>query len=836
MVSGAVAFAYEILWARLLGHVLGGSLYAFATMLAAFLLGIALGGLGGAALAKTRRSSALALAACEVATGVFTAITFFAVEAWSTSGDLVGSLPFSGQVVLCVLVLLPATLCLGATFPLAVRSLAEGPGEAGLLSGRVYSWNTLGAIIGAVGAGYFLIPAIGFALTFKVGVVLNLFLGAVVLIALRPVRFGWAAAVGAVALAALILYRPSPPLGLITNSPIERNVDEAGFNPALLDYKVGHSATVALMKWRGSFVIRTNGLPEALVYPKGGEALPYSGIRWMTVLPKILRPETESMLVVGFGSGEAVEAVPEGINTIDVIELEEEVLQFNREIASERAIDPLADPRITVIVNDARGALRLTDKHYGAIVSQPSHPWTAGASHLYTQEFVELAAEHLTEDGVLVQWLGVEFVDERLLGSYAATLLEVFPHVQLYRISSNFLFVASPTSLEDPYLPGVQPDGSLFHLSGQRTISYVEDVLAVLKLDEAGCRLLAQGHAPITDDRNLMATHGAMSSGPFEELTLDGASDLLAPYHFLNRDSRPVLESLADTDLDYAYLAESLAREGGGADLVKFRTELLSDPDRWVAEAQKSLDGSPETALAKATQALEKDPGNADALVLAARARIELVARVFGARRPPIEFSELTESDSELATSIAALPDEARAVLEAEFWARTGQVSRVAEVLPLLEDLDDTRSPLFGSAMRARLQYLISSDGKSQDKREADHLAAAKLLDRVLAVPELIQPTLIAARLQLAQAYGDIDYQIALGWFLAVIAEDTALKRPGGTNSSRFIIGKILSYYRTGGTDSDPEFSDTRIADFFQELRRDYPPEVLPKTEIRSIR
>ena len=51
--------------------------------------------------------------------------------------------------------------------------------------------------------------------------------------------------------------------------------------------------------------------------------------------------------------------------------------------------------------DDARGALLLTDAHYGAVVSQPSHPWTAGSAHLYTREFFALCLEHLGPQGVL---------------------------------------------------------------------------------------------------------------------------------------------------------------------------------------------------------------------------------------------------------------------------------------------------------------------------------------------------------------------------------------------------------------------------------------------------
>ena len=134
---------------------------------------------------------------------------------------------------------------------------------------------------------------------------------------------------------------------------------------------------------------------------------------------------------------------------IDVIELEPKVIEANRETSALRKRNPLADPRVNIIVNDARGALRLTSRRYDAIVSQPSHPWTAGASHLYTREFMQLAHDHLTADGVFVQWMNVIFMDEDLLRSLTATLLSVFPEVRVYRPDPNtVVFLASDAPLD----------------------------------------------------------------------------------------------------------------------------------------------------------------------------------------------------------------------------------------------------------------------------------------------------------------------------------------------------------------------------------------------------
>ena len=148
-VSGAVSFTYEVLWTRLLGHLLGGSVYAFATMLATFLTGIAVGSwLASGRLASDRGSAAAGFVWAQVGAGLLSLGAYLAVdsapswvERWGASGDL----RLVADAAICAAILLPGTLCIGATFPLAVRVLARSQDEAGPASARVYAWNTVGA-------------------------------------------------------------------------------------------------------------------------------------------------------------------------------------------------------------------------------------------------------------------------------------------------------------------------------------------------------------------------------------------------------------------------------------------------------------------------------------------------------------------------------------------------------------------------------------------------------------------------------------------------------------------------------------------------------------------
>ena len=429
LVSGAVSFSYEVLWSRLLTHLLGGSLQGFTTMLATLLAGIALGSAVASRVAKSPERAARGFAWAQLGTAALSLMTFSLLDQvpalFRALSVQTGAQLFADAVAGAV-ILLPAALCIGATFPFAVRVLARHEADAGPASARVFAWNTLGAIAGAVGAGFFLIPALGYAGALTLGVATNLALALAATLSGsgKRRRVAWVAAVGLCFFAVLPL---DPPWNLLRASAVGGDVgagDTAYFG-------VGRSATVLLVRRNGGWRLRSNGLSEARVVPRGGNVGGSSLLpQWLGAMASLARPEARSLLVVGLGGGSLLEAVPRLIESIDVVELEPEVIAANRTIASQRRADPLSDPRVRLVVNDARGALLLTDKRYDAIVSQPSHPWRPGASHLFTREFFELAREHLVPSGVLVQWMTPRFADAALLRTLVATLLEVFPHVR----------------------------------------------------------------------------------------------------------------------------------------------------------------------------------------------------------------------------------------------------------------------------------------------------------------------------------------------------------------------------------------------------------------------
>ena len=478
--------------------------------------------------------------------------------------------------------------------------------------------------------------------------------------------------------------------------------------------------------------------------------------------------------------------------------------------------------------------LKLTDDRYDAIVSQPSHPWTAGASHLYTREFLELAREHMNANGVFVQWLGANFVDEDLFRSFAATMLAVFPHTQLYLLGDNFVFVGSGMSLEAPFLDEAHDNGSLIHLSEYSKIAFVEDLLATLQLDEAGCRKLAAEHPPITDDKNLMATHHLPGTHLTDALNeREVMKRVLGPIHYLNQAKPSILSGFSDRVIDYAYLARLLQTSPRNVDLRSFQQNILPEVDQLMLKAASTLDRTPDQSLNQARAALQRDPLHAHAHSLEALALSRLARRDWSTSLRgdmPQEFTQFIASDAALESAVGKLTEQQQQVLAAEFLVGTNQVPRVRELEAGLRSFDDHRDPLFQAAARVRLRYLLDPTDKSVQRQTEDQREAARLLDDLLGLPLFNQPSQIAARISLAHLFGEHDYLTATGWILArKLASTPANASPAFKNMFRQLLGQILAPFATKMPDGRLQVSDPVMSQFYHDVLRQFGADVLPE-------
>jgi spermidine synthase len=757
--SGAVSFGYEVLWFRLLGQLLGGSTAAFSTMLASFLAGIALGSAIASRFAKTRSAAALGFGVAQLGTGVSAWLAFRASDllpGWANSlGVSVNAL--APGALLAIAMLLPLTLCIGSTFPFAVRLLARDASDASAASARVYAWNTLGSIVGAIGTGYFLLPWLGFIGTLVVAVLANLTLAIVTAsFAQRgeaerspsgliepPPRRALAAAAGVAAL--LLALVPTPlPGRLLRTSPLG-----GAYAGEFTHFAVGRSSTVALLDDGVGWRLTNNGLPESFIRPQGYPP-ERAAAHWLSILPVLLRPEIAHMVIVGLGAGITLSAVPSTVVSVDVIELEPEVVAANRAVPARAGGDPLADPRVALRLGDARGALVLADRRWDAIVSQPSHPWTAGASHLYTREFSALVHSRLSPRGVFVQWIGAAFVDlERLRALIAAQTAE-FANVQVYRPEGGAIVMVASDAPFDPLATAAQAIAATPRDFAAAQITRVEDVVAALVLDADGARAFAAGAQPNTDDRNLFATSDRPSSRQPPGGWLEAAF----------REHDPL--ALHADSLDLAILARSLDRIGHAGRGRRLAKQLDAAPrdvlSGWLSIAAQH----PERAHPLFAAALASDPAQSAAAIGLA----------------------LTDAKADA----ARLPERARAVIEAQ---------RASDSIPARERdaLLAQWKPgelLYPEAAELRIRWRLEHGGAT------DFAAAMEIADTLLSCTSM--PRLLLYRAELAARLGKND----VAWLSlhalsdegaraapAVIARSRALARELGPPPSPEIVARL---------------------------------------------
>jgi spermidine synthase len=455
--SGCAALVYEVAWARILAMAMGPTTYAFATMVAAFVTGIAVGSAAGARLSRRASQPLLWLAASLVATAVGAgAAAWFAASRLplvlathvSSGADFGTILP--QQVLMVFLLLLPTGIALGATFSLALATAASDVERIGGAAGRVYAANTLGAIAGALAAGFLLIPMLGLQGTvmatsraLAIGGLLTI--GGILWRTAGRSRAVRATAATAVLCALLggVVAVPSWDRELLSSGAYKYaralGVDalEATVRAGTLEYyREGAAGTVSVRQMAGSRALAIDGKIDA---SNAGDMLTQ---RLLGALPVLLHPRPQELLVIGLGSGvtagAALAAAP--LRRVDIVEISPEVVEASNFFSRENG-NVLRSPSVRLVVGDGRSHLLLARRRYDVIVSEPSNPWMAGVAALFTREFFEAARERLQPDGLLCQWAHTYEMSPRDLKSIVASFASVFPNGTMWLVGDGDLLL-----------------------------------------------------------------------------------------------------------------------------------------------------------------------------------------------------------------------------------------------------------------------------------------------------------------------------------------------------------------------------------------------------------
>ena len=520
--SGFASLTLQVVWTRLLVQILGPTTYAFSTVVAIFIVGIAGGAAIASRLAGRVKNPGVALA-CSLLLSAGLALAAASTVNWAllTIAEIVSRPEYQftdvlrREVMLVSALLLPMTVAFGAAFPFAV-ALSGGRDESVTQHiGLIYAINTLGAILGSLLAGFVLVPMLGLHLTIRLVAAIGT-VAAIAILVLSPrsrsrlPAFGLAAAV-LVAIAILPQWdRALLAGGGYKYAPAMRgsNLQASLTAGELLSYREGSTGTVAVRKLTGTISLAIDGKVDA---SNAGDMLTQ---RMLAHVPLLLHPNPKKAAIIGLGSGVTLgSALTHPLTEASVLEISSDVVAASDFFTAENH-NALKDPRTQVIVGDGRTHLMLGTETYDVIVSEPSNPWMAGIASLFTREFFEGAKARLAPGGVLCQWAHTYDISNADLRSIVATFLSVFPDGTLWLIGdADVLLVASNEPLgaridgiaAAMQRPGVAEDLATIGVKGPFSIT------SLFVAEGAALKAWA-GDAPLqTDDRSALEFSGPRS-------------------------------------------------------------------------------------------------------------------------------------------------------------------------------------------------------------------------------------------------------------------------------------------------------------------------------------
>ena len=376
--------------------------------------------------------------------------------------------PFEAfKFTVCFLLMLAPATFIGMTLPLATRVVTRAVDEVGSRVGAVFSLNTLGNVVGALSAALVFLPWLGLRGTILAGVGVNVLIAGAMILASGTEagrgaprrRWGLATAAFA-AFAAYVLVLPGWDMRLLDIGAYRQT--RVGFLMSdgdpwskakayeTLFHRDDANATITVGKGANDLYLSTNGKVDASLAADAGTQ------KLLAHLPLMLKPAAKDVLVVGLGSGMTAGAVlTHPVSALDVVEISEGVVEANRFFV-EANRRPLEDPRTRLHLEDAGSFLRLSDRKYDVVISEPSNPWVAGIGNLFSADFYQETNRHLKPGGLMVQWFHTYEIDDSTFQLVLRTFAANYKHVTMWQIQqADVMLVGSnePIAMMKPKPP-----------------------------------------------------------------------------------------------------------------------------------------------------------------------------------------------------------------------------------------------------------------------------------------------------------------------------------------------------------------------------------------------
>jgi len=807
MMTGFAALAAEVLWTRVLALVIGTTVYAFSAMLTTFLLGLALGSAVFSRIADRNRRPGLMLGLVVAAIGVTVFLTSIAfgrlpmlyMDAGQRFGWGWGQMMWA-QFLLCLLVTLVPTFLMGGTFPLVARIYVRRRADVGSRVGTAYAFNTVGSIFGSFAGSFLFLAAFGVEKSLSSVSAIYLAVGVALVAGISGLgRTRRLAAVGAIAALAIAVFILAPgwnpklmTSGVYryarmyrTGAGLEQNLRDK----LMLYYNDGPGATVTVERYQDELALGIDGKADAST-----GSLDMTTQTLLAHLPLVFHPRPDTVLVIGLGCGMTLgsaERYP--ARSVDCIELLRNVTVAARYF-NDFNYSALGDPRLRLIVADARNQLLLSPQTYDVIISEPTNPWIAGVGDLFTREFFELARRRLKPDGIICAWFHLYQMGDKDLRSMAKTFLSVFPNASMWMANeSDVIFIGSVEPLKfdqalEERFAAPKVSGDL----GRIRVKKVSDILSSYIWGSDGVARYAAGADKMQTDDNMMLEYSA-SKRLFQNTAITHLSNFLRSMEIPPlADLRPEVQA----DVRRQIEARKTALQGSLA-------FLGGRPDEGIGYYNEAYRAAPDDPYVISVYV---DGNQNMAYSYAERGNLELAIATYAKAVAEPDYPRAWETYDGLAFCYARLGNlsEARRYYEASLAANAYNRSSSHNLARLDIAAGDTSA---AGVVYERLLTLFPDDAEGSDGLARMYAARGRDLDRALGLARLAVSSdkkapfyntlgwVYYLRGNLEEAREALDASLALApdnseaLFRLALVEDRAGRRDEATQTLRHLLG-----------------------------------------------
>jgi len=507
MGAGAILLGLEVIWFRFMRLYVASTSRVFCVMLAVVLVGIGLGSIASSVIPRRLASprKLLPIPLFLAAIGTLLSYLFFPVPILQGNTNAFHIESWQPIERLSLALMFPVAFLSGSVFPLILTSVQREVGSRMNSTGLTVLFNTAGAALGPLFAGFVLLPWLGFQSSLIVCAA-----GYTGLAILASGKATWSIRrpLGIVlfALAAVLIL-------IIASFPYNR--DETHFANARRPYEADGSHLIKRIEGTADTVqlLRRDLFGEPYYYRLVTNAYSMSAtlprsqryMRLFAYLPLALRPEAENALLICYGVGVTADAFTRDthLKHLDVVDISKEVFDLASSYSSLGYSNPLRDPRVTTFIQDGRFFLQASPVSYDIITGEPPPLKVVGTVNLYTQQFFSLVNDRLKDGGIATFWLPIHQLTTDETKAILRAFHNVFPNASIWA-SCDLEWIM--TGVKGPlHKPDEEAARVLWSDAGTRTdlgrigIEVPAQMSALFLMDGEEIDRITQGVDPLSD-------------------------------------------------------------------------------------------------------------------------------------------------------------------------------------------------------------------------------------------------------------------------------------------------------------------------------------------------